>query len=228
MIKKREASERGVVKTNHSNVKLSFSFGSYFDPSWMGFQTLRILNEYSLKPQNSLEDTRFKNIEIITFVLEGELEHKDSLGNHYILKPGEVQINSTFAGYEHSLYNPSQVSDARFIQFWLTSRFDPAKAHCDRASLNLTLNQLEMISLCEASNQELCHYAKVYYGNEIENLSKNLEKDKSYWLQVISGEAKINKAELAAGDGALIESEKKLSIKSPKGMSCILVEFRDQ
>ncbi len=227
MIKKREAEKRGVFKTNHSLTELSFSFGSYFDPLWMGFRDLRVLNEYTLYPKSFFDDSRFKNIEVITFVIDGVLEFKDSLNHHYTLSSEEAQVLSPGNNYEYSLYNSSDKNEVRFIQFWLAPRGFLAKNKVEKLVLPKKTNTISPLSLCEKNKNELSEYALVSYGEMLKKQKINIDPTKSYWLQILEGEGTCSNLNFGTGDGFLVEMEKSISLESSKGCKCILVEFQN-
>ena len=119
MITKREAKERGHVNWKWLNAFYSFSFGSYFDPKWMGFKALRVINDDFIDEGYGFPTHPHRNMEIITFIIEGALEHKDVLGNHSIIRPGEIQVMSAGSGIEHSEYNPNKDQKTRSLQIWI-------------------------------------------------------------------------------------------------------------
>lgn len=119
MITIRRADERGRTKLDWLDSKHTFSFGNYYDPQHMGFETLRVINDDVVEGGFGFNTHPHSNMEIISYVLEGELEHKDSTGTSSIIKKGEIQVMTAGSGISHSEYNPSDVNPVHFLQIWI-------------------------------------------------------------------------------------------------------------
>lgn len=213
MFQLRPATERGHTRIAWLDSWHTFSFGTYFDAMFMGFSDLRVINDDVVAPAQGFGMHPHDNMEIISVVLKGELEHTDSLGHGEILRPGEVQVMTAGSGIVHSEVNPSQSEPVHFLQIWILTRehglppFYEQKAFEKEKMLNrpclivsgtgqddsLTINQDSQIfqTLLEADK----------------TVRFPLDKSRSYWLQVAEGAVTLNGRPLVAGDGVAIAEE---------------------
>jgi redox-sensitive bicupin YhaK (pirin superfamily) len=228
MITKRLAEDRGHFKLNWLNARHGFSFGSYFDPSWMGFSKLRVINEDKISPTGGFDTHPHKNMEIISFIIEGELEHKDTLGNHSVIKPGQIQIMSAGTGILHSEFNPSNSNSTHMLQIWVEPSIQNIKPRYDQFDFMETKNEIILLVSPTGGN----NLAKIYQdislslGNfEGENFTKELNQDRKTWIQVISGNSLINGVSVNAGDGIAIENEELLRIESNANFRFLLFDL---
>lgn len=219
MITPRYASERGHANHGWLDTFHSFSFADYYDPKFMGFQSLRVINEDKVAAARGFGSHPHRDMEIITYVIAGELEHKDSLGNGSIIRRGEIQRMSAGRGVVHSEFNPSATDPVHLIQIWiepsrkgLTPSYDQKKFELDSQSNKLTLIASED---GRDGSMKINQDAALFAGN-LENgeLTYQLQSGRSAWLQVVSGELQIGSLELSAGDGAGINDEEALELKS--------------
>jgi quercetin 2,3-dioxygenase len=218
MINIRKAEERGHFNHGWLDTYHTFSFADYYDPEQMGFRALRVINDDRVEPGVGFGTHGHRDMEIITYVLDGELAHKDSMGNGSVVRPGEVQRMSAGTGVRHSEMNPSPAQWLHLLQIWIMpdrngitpsyeqKMFEPAErqgrlrlvASPDGADGSVTIHQ------------DVRLYASLLDSEEV---SHEFDKGRYGWLHVASGNAVVNGLELKAGDGAAITDEKSLTIK---------------
>lgn len=218
MISVRPSQDRGIGGHHLSwlDSRHSFSFGDYFDEHHMGFASLRVINEDQVAPQGGFATHPHQNMEIVSYVISGELEHKDSMGNGSIIKAGDVQRMSAGTGVTHSEFNPSSENPVHFLQIWflpqaLNIKPSYQQQHFSKADKQ---GQLKLVVSAEGKegslsiNQDLNMYASVLsHGEQVE---MPVQANRAQWLQVIKGELMLNAVTLKAGDGAAIMNEAEL------------------
>jgi redox-sensitive bicupin YhaK (pirin superfamily) len=221
MLKVRPAHERGSVNLGWLDSRHTFSFGTYYDPNHTNFGPLRVINEDKVQPGQGFSTHGHKDMEIVTYVLSGELEHKDSLGNGSRIRPGDVQRMSAGTGILHSEFNPSTAQPVHFLQIWLlpgqqglapsyeqTAFADAEK--CDRLRLVGSSDGREgSVTI----HQDVALYAALLRQGV--SIAHPLQPQKGLWIQVAQGTISVNGQDLSAGDGAAITQEKGLE---PQGI----------
>lgn len=204
MLTKRKASDRGHVKLEWLDAYHSFSFGSYFDPKWMCFSNLRVFTEEIIYPNSGYPPQNHQNLDIITIPLDGELEHKDTLGNKSSFKFGEFQLLSTGTGVEHNLYNPNSTEKARYIQIWIKASEGNKTPYYLLESFQQNSNRL---------NPLITDNVEAFYGLWQEcNEQMELDSKYKYWLHCLDGTLNCNDLELSSGDGLAITEESSLKL----------------
>jgi redox-sensitive bicupin YhaK (pirin superfamily) len=218
MIALRKSADRGRTKIDWLDSRHSFSFGDYYDADQMGFRTLRVINEDRVRPGAGFPTHPHRDMEIVTYILEGALEHKDSLGTGSVIRPGEAQRMSAGTGITHSEFNHSKTDPVHFLQIWITpstrgiapgyeqKTIDDAKAHGsfapvaspDARDQSVKIHQDAMLSV-----------AKLERGQTV---AANLKKGRHGWVQVARGAVTVNGTALAEGDGAAVRDEEKVTI----------------
>lgn len=228
MITIRKSEDRGAADHGWLNSQHTFSFSNYYDPRYMGFGPLRVINEDYIKPGRGFPTHGHRDMEIITYVLEGELEHKDTLGTGSIIRPGEVQKMTAGSGIRHSEYNPSDDHEVHLLQIWL----EPSDLNLEPSyeqklfSENVLKNNLHLIGSSNGQNDSIkinqdvnLYAAKLEKGHGINH---RLDQSRLIWVQVASGELELNGTPLNSGDGAAIQNETEINITA-KGNSEILL-----
>lgn len=229
MIIRRE-NERGAFENSWLKAKHSFSFSSYFDPQWMGFGNLRVLNHDQVQPNGGFSTHGHKDMEIITYVLKGAVAHKDSMGNEEKVSAGEIQRMSAGTGVQHSEFNPSNKELLELFQIWVLPEqngMDPSYEQ-KRYGREEKLNQLLLVVDEKGRQGALKVFAPFQmYASVLEkekSLTHTLSRDGA-WLQVATGRIEINGQELGPGDGAAFNSEdKELQIKALEESEFVLLE----
>lgn len=220
MITVRRAGDRGHADHGWLDTWHTFSFASYRDPRHTHFRALRVMNEDFVAPGQGFGTHPHDNMEIVTYVLEGALEHKDSMGNGEVLRPGEFQRMSAGTGITHSEFNPSENEPVHLYQIWLfpdrkgiepsyeQKRFPEEERH----------NRLRLVASSDAADGSLLIHqdARVYLAT-IDNgtsVSQSLGEGRHAWLQVLRGSVDLNGNALQTSDGAAVSDEQNLTIRA--------------
>ena len=229
MIALRKASERGYADHGWLRSYHSFSFADYYDAAHMGFGDLRVINEDRVQPGMGFGTHGHRDMEIISYVLEGALEHKDSMGNGSVIRPGDVQRMSAGKGVMHSEYNPSRADRVHFLQIWIQPnvtgiRPSYEEKHFDAASKRGRLRLVASPDAREGSvtiHQDACLYAGLIDGAE--KVTHPLAPGRRAYVHVALGSLTVNGQPLAAGDA--LKLEKPTAIVFEKGDQCEVLLF---
>lgn len=219
MIQLRRSSERGHADHGWLNTFHTFSFADYFDDGFMGFRSLRVINEDWVKPGMGFGMHPHRDMEIITYVLEGELAHKDSMGNGSTIKPGEVQRMSAGTGVRHSEFNQSKKDWVHLLQIWLLPEREGIIPSYEQKSFSDAdkKGKLRLIASPDTSNGSVKIHqdARVYAAvlSRHDRVEHKFGPGRYGWLQVASGEVRLNGEKLVAGDGAAITKENSVQIE---------------
>jgi redox-sensitive bicupin YhaK (pirin superfamily) len=219
MIHVRKADERGHFDHGWLDTYHTFSFADYYDPDSMGFRALRVINEDRVKPGHGFGTHSHRDMEIVTYVLEGTLAHRDSMGTGSVIRPGEVQRMSAGTGVLHSETNPSRDEAVHFLQIWiLPERRDIEPGYEQKAFPAAgRKDQLRLVASHDGSDGSLTIHqdAKLFAGTltDDKTISYELPKGRYAWLQVARGTVDLNGETLHAGDGAAIEDERTLNLR---------------
>jgi hypothetical protein len=220
MIQVRKAKERGHADHGWLNTFHTFSFSDYYDPKFMGFRSLRVINEDWVQPGYGFPTHPHRDMEIITVVLEGSLEHKDSMGTGSVIRPGEVQKMSAGTGVRHSEFNHSKTEPVHLYQIWILPEKEGITPMYEQKAIPTEEKQgkLKLVASPRGGNGssavKLYQDAELYTAQLAKTDSVEHELgDKRYaWIQVARGAVNVNGQELKAGDGAAVSQEKKLQI----------------
>lgn len=231
MISIRQSEQRGAFDHGWLKTKHTFSFGNYFDRNQMHFRSLRVINEDFVAPESGFPRHPHQNMEILTYIVSGELTHTDSLGHREVIKRGDVQYTNAGSGIEHSEFNEHPAQTVHLLQIWIMPKDkdlapaysykhigDAAKQNklCLLASPNVEDNVVWL-------NQDARIYASILEpGNKLEH---KVEKDRGVWLQLISGSLQVNDTALEAGDAAKIEDVDQLTISANETAEFLLFDL---
>ncbi len=219
MITIRSAQDRGVANFGWLDSRHTFSFGNYYDPSNMGFADLRVINEDKVTPGQGFGTHGHRDMEIISYVLEGALEHKDSIGTGSVIRPGDVQRMSAGTGIQHSEFNASKTEPVHFLQIWIlpeTKGIEPGyeqKTFSEeekRGTLRL-VGSRDGRDGSITIHQDVNLYATALH--EGETVNHPLAEGRVAWLQVVRGAVQVNDQPLTAGDGAAISEESYITLQ---------------
>jgi len=219
MIHVRKADERGHFDHGWLDTYHTFSFADYYDPGSMGFRALRVINEDRVKPGHGFGTHSHRDMEIVTYVLEGSLAHRDSMGTGSVIRPGEVQRMSAGTGVLHSETNPSRDESVHFLQIWiLPERRDIEPGYEQKAfPAAERKDHLRLVASHDGSDGSLTIHqdAKLFAGTltDGKTITYELPKGRYAWLQVARGTVELNGQSLHAGDGAAIEDERTLNLR---------------
>jgi hypothetical protein len=226
----RRASDRGNLKIDWLDAKYSFSFGSYFDPAHMGFNSLRVINNDIIAPGKGFETHSHDNMEIITIVLDGELEHKDTLGNQEVIGPGEIQLMSAGSGISHSEFNPNPNKETELYQIWIETNQIDVEPRYDQFSYKDRIKDDSLILI--GSPKSTDGVARIHQDVNLHlgslNAGKSIDSpniDAKYWLQVIQGKIEVSGVELSKADGASFEKSELKRLVGIEKSEFLLFEF---
>lgn len=228
----RRAGERGRANHGWLNSHHTFSFADYYDPAHMGFRSLRVINDDRVEPGQGFGTHPHRDMEIFSYVLEGTLEHKDSLGNGRKLKPGQIQLMSAGRGVTHSEFNPSSSEPLHFLQIWIQPRerglvpsyteWHPKPEH-ERAAKVLVISPDGREGSATIHQDAEVYRLRLQPG---ETVTHEVKPGRGAWLQVAEGALACNGVELKAGDGASTELAGTLTITAREPVSALLFDLR--
>jgi len=231
MITLRPGSDRGHANHGWLDSYHTFSFANYYDPEHMGFRALRVINEDRVHPGRGFGAHGHRDMEIITYVLEGALEHKDSLGNGAIITPGEVQRMSAGTGIVHSEFNPSETDSVHLLQIWILPNQQGLEPSYEQRMFPLAerQSQLRLIASSDARDgavkihQDVDLYSSVLKAGD--RLSYQLQPNRYGWLQVARGAVNLNGHALQAGDGVAVNEAELLKVSTDSGAEILLFDL---
>ena len=216
MIKVRNRHQRGHANHGWLDTHHSFSFANYYDPANMGFRSLRVINEDTVQPGAGFGMHAHQDMEILTFILEGALEHRDSMGNGSVIRPGDVQRMSAGTGVRHSEYNPSSTDPVHLLQIWILPEKKGIEPSYEQRSFQNGNNQLRLVASPRGTEDALLlHQDATVFHATLEkgaHIRHKLAPERHAWLQVARGSVNLNGIELQAGDGASITGETELNM----------------
>lgn len=231
MIEIRRAEARGHANHGWLDTHYSFSFADYYDPRYMGFRSLRVMNEDRIKPGYGFPAHPHRDMEIITYVLEGSLEHKDSMGTGSVIRAGEVQKMSAGSGVRHSEFNPSQSDPVHLYQIWILPEKEGIQPMYEQKMIPAEEKQGRLRLVASPHNGNGHGSVNLYQDVEIlasqlrtgETVERRLEEGRYAWVQVVRGEVRLSGKDLKAGDGAAIAAEPLVRITGQAGGSEVLL-----
>jgi redox-sensitive bicupin YhaK (pirin superfamily) len=231
MITIRHASERGQSRYSWLESYHTFSFASYHDPRHMGFRDLRVINEDCVQPGGGFGTHSHRNMEIVSWVLSGVLEHKDSLDNGSLIRPGDVQRMTAGTGVTHSEYNHSCAEVVRFLQIWILPEQEGLKPSYEQKNFPEAdrLNTLRLIASRNGVDGSVTvHQDASLYSSILDagrSISHKPEPDRYLWLQLTRGAVTILGESLAQGDGAAISGEEIVKIRADQQAELLLFDL---
>ncbi len=234
MLDIRAAHQRGSVDLGWLKSQHTFSFGHYFDPQQQGFSDLLVINDDRVQPGRGFDTHSHRDMEIFSYVLEGALEHKDSMGTGSVIRPGDVQLMSAGSGVSHSEFNPSHAESAHFLQIWIVpnkrgvtpryqqQHFAPAEK---RGQLRLIISP-DGRDDSLAIYQDVRVYAGLFHGEEQQQFE--LPENRYAYVHVAKGSLQVNGKQLAVGDGARIRNTRKIDLRQGEHAEILLFDLCPQ
>lgn len=232
MLELRPAADRGLANLGWLHSRHSFSFGSYYDPEQVGFSDLLVINDDHVQPGRGFDTHGHRDMEIFSYVLEGALEHKDSMGTGSVIRPGEVQMMSAGSGIRHSEFNASREELVHFLQIWIIPnrqgvtpryqqrRFDEAEK---RGRLRLIISP-DGAEGSLSVYQDVRVYAGLFEGSERQVLT--LQENRFAYVHVARGSLEVNGQRLSAGDGARLRRVRELACGEGENAEVLVFDLR--
>ncbi|AUT72626.1 MULTISPECIES: pirin family protein [Paraburkholderia] len=233
MIDIRHANERGRAEHGWLSSRHTFSFANYYDPKQIGFSDLLVINDDRVAPGRGFGKHPHRDMEIFSYVLEGALEHKDSMGTGSVIVPGDVQLMSAGTGVAHSEFNHSASDSVHFLQIWIAPSVKGAtprylqqnfSAQDKRGKLRLVLSPEGTDGSLEL-RQDARVYAGLFDGNETAGV--DIAADRFAYVHVARGSVKLNGVELNEGDGARIRNERRLEFTEGQDAEVLVFDLRN-
>jgi quercetin 2,3-dioxygenase len=231
MIQVRRAEERGHADHGWLDTNHTFSFASYYDPRFMGFRSLRVINDDTVAPGRGFGTHGHRDMEIISYVLEGALEHRDSLGTGSVLRPGDVQRMSAGTGVRHSEFNGSKTEPVHFLQIWIEPEQDgitpdyEEKAFSDEEKRD----RLRLIASRDGRDGSLTIHQDVsVFATVLEpggEVTHAIDPGRHVWVHVARGSVTLDGQILRAGDGAAVSNENQVSLVGERGAEVLLFDL---
>jgi len=228
----RPAFKRGHADHEWLNTYHTFSFAEYFDPQHMGFSTLRVINEDRITGGSGFDTHPHKDMEIVTYVVSGALEHKDSLGNTAIIMPDEVQVMSAGTGVKHSEFNHLKDKYTHFLQIWILPEKKGITPRYGQKSFKNAFAQQVLVLVVSKDGREesiiINQDADLYIGKlkSSQEINFKIRPGRHIWIQMIKGALEVNDVRIEAGDGLAISVEKALKIVAKANAEFILFDLQ--
>ena len=226
----RKSNERGHANHGWLDSYHTFSFADYHDPKWLGFRTLRVINDDLIQPGMGFGTHPHRDMEIISFVLQGSLAHRDSMGNGRVIRAGEFQYMSAGTGVQHSEFNPSETETTRLLQIWIRPDTQGVKPrYAEKGTAAAPAGQLNLIaskdgraaSIAIHQDAELWH-ARLAAGQTVVH---PLAPNRHAWLHVAEGEVTVNGQSLSGGDAIGVSAEAVLSVTAVTAAQVLLFDL---
>ncbi|HKR02385.1 MAG TPA: pirin family protein [Pyrinomonadaceae bacterium] len=231
MIKVRKAEERGHFDFGWLNTYHTFSFGEYYDPRNMGFRSLRVINEDWVHAGRGFPTHAHRDMEIITYVLEGGLEHRDSMGNGSIIRPGDVQRMSAGTGVRHSEANPSADDSVHLLQIWILPDEEGVEPSYEQKRFEdeEKRGRLRLVASPDGADGSVRIHqdARVYAAllDSGQQVTHELKPGRHAWMQVARGTVEANNLSLKQGDGAAASNESQLTVVGTEPAEILLFDL---
>lgn len=229
MITVRKSEERGHAEHGWLTTDYTFSFADYHDPNFMGFRTLRVINQDLVDPAKGFDTHPHKDMEILTYILDGTIEHKDTMGNHAQIHKGEFQLMTAGSGVQHSEFNPSKKEKVHLLQIWIQPDKKGLAPEYQQKNFADHKNGLKLVVSPDGKDGSLKIHqnALVYLGrfSEAKEIHLPLTANRHAWIQLTQGSLAVNGIALKKGDGASVSGEKELRFKASPNTEFLLFDL---
>lgn len=231
MLTIRQSNQRGHFDHGWLNTYHTFSFDQYYDPRYMGFRSLRVINEDFVAAARGFPKHGHRDMEIITYILEGALKHEDSMGNGSVIRPGDVQRMTAGTGVRHSEQNPSEDEPVHLLQIWIIPNADNLEPGYEQKAFSIDerRNQLRLIAANDGRNgsvtvhQDVSLFASILDAGQKVNYA--MDPARFGWLQVARGSVEVNSERAEQGDGVVIVGESQLMIRAGESAEVLLFDL---
>ena len=230
MMKIRKANERGHAEHGWLDTYHTFSFANYYDPQWMGYRSLRVINDDLVMPNMGFGTHPHRDMEIITYILSGSLQHKDSMGNGRVIRTGEVQYMAAGSGVQHSEFNPAKDEAVHLLQIWIQPDQKGVKPrYAEKSFANAETGKLHLVTSKTGRNDSIAIHqdADLWLAklNPGETVSHQLKSGRHAWVHVAEGEVALNGQTLSGGDAAAIDESSALQLRANKPSQVLLFDL---
>ena len=231
MLAVRHSQDRGLANFGWLDSRHTFSFGHYYDPNFMGFGPLRVINEDRVQPGRGFDTHGHRDMEIISYVLDGALEHKDSMGNGSVIRPGDVQRMSAGTGVRHSEFNASETEPVHFLQIWILPEKQGLEPGYEQRhfAVDDKRGQLRLVGSRDGRegsvtiHQDADLYAMLLGDGD--TVTHELAAGRKGWVQIARGSALLDDKQLAAGDGAAVEGPATIRLSGTSQAEILLFDM---
>jgi quercetin 2,3-dioxygenase len=228
MLRIRPSEERGRNKLNWLDTHFTFSFDQYYDPEHMQFRSLRVLNEDIVAAGKGFGMHPHRDMEILTWILEGALEHRDSMGTGAVIRPGELQHMSAGTGILHSEFNPSPKNPTHLLQIWITPERNGLKPKYEQLAFPDKDLRGKFLHVAGPNAPVTIHQdADLYIARlaEGQEITHDLKSNRHAWVQIARGDVTVDGRELKAGDGAAISKEEEVRVQGKQNSEVLLFDL---
>lgn len=231
MLQVRRSTDRGHFNHGWLDTHHTFSFSDYYDPEHMGFRSLRVMNEDRVAPGQGFGMHGHRDMEIVTYVLEGALEHKDSLGNGDVLRPGEFQRMTAGTGIRHSEFNPSATEAVHLYQIWIMPERNGLPPGYEQRPIDVKKSENRLLLVASPDGRDgsltIRQDAKLYLArlDAGKAVRHEIQPGRAAWVQVLRGGVTVNGQSLTAGDGAALEGEEAVEIKGVQSAEVMVFDL---
>jgi redox-sensitive bicupin YhaK (pirin superfamily) len=226
----RKANERGHANHGWLDSYHTFSFANYYDPQWMGFRSLRVINDDLVMPGMGFGMHPHRDMEIITYILSGALQHKDSMGNGRIIRTGDVQYMAAGTGVRHSEFNPSSEEAVRLLQIWIEpDREGVTPRYAEKSFANVPVGSLHLVTSKSGRDGSIAIHqdADLWLGklDPGQRAVHAVAADRHAWIHVAEGEISLNGTPLGGGDAASVSERGALELTATKPSQVLLFDL---